>query len=55
METYINICRVDSQWEFPVYLRKLEQGLFINLEGSNGVGDGREVQKKVKVNSLSRV
>ena len=45
METYIAICKVDSQWEFPVGLRKLKLGLCINLEGWNGEGDGREVQK----------
>ena len=33
METYINICKIDSQWEFAVRLRKLKQGLCINLEG----------------------
>ena len=42
METYITIC---SQQEFVVWLRKLKQGLCINLEGWNGEGDGREVQK----------
>ena len=26
METYITICKVDSQWEFAVWLRKLKQG-----------------------------
>ena len=40
METYIIICKIDSQWEFAVWLRKLKQGLCINLEG-----DGRELQK----------
>ena len=45
METYITICEIDSQWEFAVWLRKLKQGLCINLEGWNGEGDGREVQK----------
>ena len=45
METYITICKRESQWEFAVWLRKLKQGLCINLEGWNGVGDGREVQK----------
>ena len=44
METYINICKIDSQREFAVWLRKLKQGLCINLEGWEGVGDGREVQ-----------
>ena len=41
METYITLCKIDSQWEFAVWLRKLKQGLSINLEG----WDGREVQK----------
>ena len=45
METYITICKIDSQQEFAVWLRKLKQGLWINLEWWNGVGDGREVQK----------
>ena len=39
-ETYITICRIESQWEFAVWLRKLKQGLCIKLEGSEG-----EVQK----------
>ena len=33
METYITICKIDHQWEFAVWLRKLKQGLCINLEG----------------------
>ena len=41
METYTTICKIDSQWEFAVWLRKLKQGLFINLEGWDGEGDGR--------------
>ena len=45
METYITICKTDRQWEFPVWLRKLKQGLCINLEGWDGVGDGREALK----------
>ena len=45
METYITVCKIDSQWEFAVYLRKLKQGLCINLEQWDGKGDGREVQK----------
>ena len=44
-ETYITICKIDSQWEFAVWVRKLKQGLWINLEGWDGKGDGREVQK----------
>ena len=45
METYIAICKINSQWEFVVCLRELKQGLCINLEGWNGEGDGREVQE----------
>ena len=45
METYITVCKIDSQREFAVWLRKLKQGLCINLEGWGGEGDGREVQK----------
>ena len=45
METYISVCKIDSQWEFAVWLRKLNQGLCINLEWWDGEGDGREVQK----------
>ena len=45
METYITICKIDSQWEFAVRLRKLKEGLCVNLEGWDGEGDGREVQK----------
>ena len=33
IETYITICKIDGQWEFAVWLRKLKQGLCINLEG----------------------
>ena len=43
--TYITICKMDSQGEIAVWLRKLKQGLRINLEGWDGQGDGREVQK----------
>ena len=45
METYITICKIDSQWEFAVCLRKLKQRLCINLEGWDGSRDGREVQE----------
>ena len=45
METYTPICKIDSQQEFAVWLRKLKQGLCINLEGCSGEEDGREVQK----------
>ena len=45
MEIYITICKIDSQWEFAVWLRN-SNGLCINFEGWGGEGDGREVQKK---------
>ena len=45
-ETYITICKIDSQWEFAVWLRKLRQGLCINLEGWDEEDDGREFQKE---------
>ena len=45
METYITMCKIDSQWEFAVWLKKLKLGLCINLEEQDGAGDGREVQK----------
>ena len=44
METYITICKIDSQREFAVWLRKLKQGLCINLEGWDGEQGGRELQ-----------
>ena len=41
METYITIGKINSQREFAVWLKKLKQGLCINLEGWDGEGDGR--------------
>ena len=49
METYITTCKIDSQREFAVCLKKLKHGLCINLEGWDGEGDGREVQKGVDI------
>ena len=45
METYITIYKLDSQREFAEWLRKLKQGLCINLEDWDGEEDGREFQK----------
>ena len=45
METYITICKRESQQELALWVRKLKQGLCINLEGWDGEGGGREVQK----------
>ena len=41
METYITICKIDSQREFAVWLRKLKQGLCINLERWERSSKGR--------------
>ena len=45
METFITIYKINSQREFAVWLRKLKQGFWINLEGWDGERDGREFQK----------
>ena len=45
MQTFTTICQIDSQREFAVCLRKLKQGLCVNLLGWDGEGDGREIQK----------
>ena len=45
MEAYITTCKIDSQREFAVGLKKLKQGLSINLEEWGGEGDGKEVPK----------
>ena len=36
---------ITGQWEFAVWLRKLKQGLCINLGGWDGKEDGSEIQK----------
>ena len=36
----MTICKRDSQWKFAVWLRKLKQGLCINLEGWDREGNG---------------
>ena len=44
-QSYVTMLKRDSQWEFAVWLRKLKQGLCINLEGCDGAEDGRTLQK----------
>ena len=44
MEIYITLCKIDSPWEFSVWLRKHKQGLCVDLEGWDGEGYGREFQ-----------
>ena len=41
METYSTTCKIDSQQEFSLYLRKLNQP-----RGSGWEGDGRNVQEE---------
>ena len=45
METYVTVCKIDSQCEFCVCLRELKQGLYVNLDGWEGEGDQRGVQE----------
>ena len=42
-EAYISMCKIDSQQESAVWLRKLKQGLYTYPEGWGEEGDGREV------------
>ena len=44
MEAYVTICKIDSQQEIAVWLRKFKQGLCINLRG----GMGREMGGRFK-------
>ena len=44
-ETYITVCKIDSQGEFAVWLRKLKQELCNNLERG---GMGRKMGGKFK-------
>ena len=47
METYITICNIDSQQEFAVWIRKLKQGLCINLKGWDGEEIGERFKREV--------
>ena len=44
METYITICKIDSQQEFAIWVSKLKRALY-QPRGLGGEGDGREDQK----------
>ena len=37
-ETYITICKIDSQWEFALCLREVKQGFSISQERWDGEG-----------------
>ena len=43
---HTNICKIDSQGKLAVRLRELKLGLRDNLEGQDGAGGGREVQRR---------
>ena len=45
METYITMCKIDSQREFALWPRKLRQGLCNNLEGWDEEGGGGQFQE----------
>ena len=49
LETYITICKTDSQQEFAVWFKKLKQGLCIILEE----GMGREMGRRFKREGIS--
>ena len=44
MESYIIVCKIDTQWEFAICLRELKQGLHINLEVWDGMDMGGSFQ-----------
>ena len=44
METYITICKIDSQWEFAMWLRKSNRGSVSTYRGEMG----RELRGKFK-------
>ena len=46
METYITVCKIDSQQQFAVWLKQLKQGLCVNLEGCDGEGDGGRFKRE---------
>ena len=46
METYIIICKIDSQQEFAVLVKKLKQGLCINLKGWDGEETGGRLKRE---------
>ena len=45
METCITMCKLDIQWEFPVWLRELKLVLGNNLEGWDGEGMRGDMSK----------
>jgi len=55
METYSTICKIYSQREFAVWLRKRQQRLCINLEGwDDGEGNGTPLHYSCLENPMDR-
>ena len=48
VETYITICKIDSQWVFAVWLRKLKTGALYQPKGMRCRGRWEEVSKVSK-------
>ena len=48
METYITICKIDSQREFAVWLRKLKQGSVSTQRGGMGKEMGGKWERTSK-------
>ena len=46
IEVYNTICKIDSQWEFAVWLRELKPGLCNNLKGWDGEWSWGKVQRE---------
>ena len=44
METYITVYKIDSHWQFAIWLRELKPGLVNNLDGQDGERGGRDTQ-----------
>ena len=40
----LTICKIESQWDFAVWLGELKPGLGHNLEGWDGEGGGKDGQ-----------
>ena len=47
MEIYNTICKIDSQWEFAVWLRECKQGLCDRLRGGMGREMGGRIWREV--------
>ena len=46
MEMYITMCKIDSQWDFALWLRELKLELFKNLVGGMWRQVGGRFQKE---------